>query len=180
MHTLKVIGPLVIATAVIAASAAIANAQKKNVEGVTNFTQLDSTIACAGATRASAVPELKSMGFASIVNLRLPTEEGADIEAEKAAAAAAGIKYYHVPFNLQVPNPEASVAEFLKVTGDRSNQPYFVHCAGGGRASAMWLIKRVMLDGWDVNKAKAEADLVNAGPNKSVDWAMEYVKTHKK
>src|SRR5580765_2392083 len=72
---------------------------KENVPGVTNFAKLETTVACGGATKAEAVPELKKMGFASIINLRLASEQGANVEEEAAAAKAAGIKYFHLPFN---------------------------------------------------------------------------------
>ena len=172
-------GSLAVLTLLFVAFGAGLAGQKKNVEGVTNFTQLDSTIACGGATMASAVPELKTMGFASIVNLRLATEEGANVEAERAAAEAAGLKYFHIPFNVALPEPEKAVAQFLDVMKGSENQPFFVHCASGGRAAAMWLIKRVMIDGWEIDKAKAEADLV-AVNQKSVGWALEYARTHAK
>ena len=74
-----------------------ATASKESVEGVTNFTRLDATVACAGATKATAVPELKALGFNSIVNLRRASEEGADIEGERAAAEASGVRYFHFP-----------------------------------------------------------------------------------
>src|SRR5438132_257079 len=72
---------------------------KENVPGVTNFAKLETTVACGGATKAEAVPELKKMGFASIINLRLASEQGANVDEEAAAAKAAGIKYFHLPFN---------------------------------------------------------------------------------
>src|SRR5947199_10533459 len=81
---------------------------KENVPGVTNFVRLETTVACAGATTATAVPEIKKMGFTSIINLRQPTEQGADIDAEAAAAKAAGIRFYSIPFNGQMPDPAAA------------------------------------------------------------------------
>ena len=66
---------------------------------IRNFAKVESTVACAGAITPGAIPEIKKMGFASIINLRLATEEGADIEGNIAAAKAAGIPYYHIPFS---------------------------------------------------------------------------------
>ena len=166
----------------------VANAQvapgKQPVDGVTNFTRLDATVACAGATKAAAVPELRQMGFASIVNLRRPSEEGADVEGERAAAEAAGLKYFQLPFSVpKTPdeNVDATVQEFLAAVGNPANQPVFIHCAGGGRAAGFWLIKRVLLDGWDVDRARAEADIVYSDPESpALNWAEQYAKTHRK
>ncbi len=165
------------------AATTAAIAQKSTVEGVINFTRLDSTIACAGTTKSTAVPELKKMGFVAIVNLRQASEEGADLAAEQEAAAAAGLKYFHIPFSVpRTPeeNPDSTVQEFLRVTSDPANQPLLVHCSAGNRAAAMWLLKRVMNDGWDLEKAKAEADLVATPPARAIEWAVAYAKAHPK
>ena len=79
------------------------NVTKESLPGVTNFARLETTIACAGATTPAAVAGLKQMGYASIINLREATEAGADIDAEAAAAKAAGINFIHLPFNTASP-----------------------------------------------------------------------------
>jgi protein tyrosine phosphatase (PTP) superfamily phosphohydrolase (DUF442 family) len=62
----------------------------------------------------------------SIINLRLATEQGADIDANTAAAKAAGIPYYHIPFNGSAPDP-AVVDTFLKTITAPGVQPAFIH-----------------------------------------------------
>ena len=56
---------------------------KETVDGITNFHRIETTVACSGAIKASAVPEIKKFGFASIINLRQPSEDGANLEAEE-------------------------------------------------------------------------------------------------
>src|SRR6476661_1772933 len=85
---------------------------KESVPGVTNFARLETTVACGGATSAEAVPEVKKMGFASIINLRLDGEKDANIPAEEAAARAAGLNFVHIPFNGSSPDP-AVVDQFI-------------------------------------------------------------------
>src|SRR5262249_15486130 len=84
--------------AVAVASLHAQTVTKETLPGVTNFAKLETTIACAGATTPAAVAGLKQMGYASIINLRLANEPGADIEGETAAAKAAGITFIHLPF----------------------------------------------------------------------------------
>src|SRR5713226_6026745 len=79
---------------------------KPTVPGVTNFATLETTVACGGATTPEAVPELKKMGFKSIINLRLPTEAGANVDAEAAAAKTTGINFFNIPFSGQAPDPK--------------------------------------------------------------------------
>ena len=108
---------------------------KPAVPGVTNFSKLETTIACAGATTPEAVPALKEMGYKSIINLRLATEAGANVEGEAAAAKAAGINYVHIPFNTTQPDPAVADAFVAAVTKPENN-PAFVHCASANRAAA--------------------------------------------
>jgi uncharacterized protein (TIGR01244 family) len=108
--------------------AAAANAQvvKQEVPGIRNLAKVESTVACAGAITPAAIQEIKKMGYASIINLRLATENGADIETHTAAAKAAGIPYYHIPFSASAPDPTV-VDTFLKTITAPGVQPAFIH-----------------------------------------------------
>jgi uncharacterized protein (TIGR01244 family) len=161
-----------------AASAFAQQVTSETVPGVTNFKKLDTTIACAGATTAQGVPELKKMGYASIINLRQASENGANIEEEEAAAKTAGIRFIHIPMNGQSPDP-ATADRFVTAITDKGNQPAFVHCASGNRAATMWMIKRMVVDHWDADKAGTEAaalGLTNAGLKQ---FAIQYAESHK-
>jgi uncharacterized protein (TIGR01244 family) len=149
---------------------------KETVPGITNFARLETTIACAGATNASAVPEIKKMGFVSIINLRVASEPGAEVEKEEAAAKAVGLRYYHVPFNGS-PDPEAA-DHFLNAITTQGAEPAFVHCAGGNRAATMWLIKRLAVDHWDVDRATAEATALGQASPVLRKFAIDYAQAH--
>jgi uncharacterized protein (TIGR01244 family) len=151
---------------------------RETLPGVTNFARLDTTIACAGATVPAAVAGLKNMGYASIINLRQATESGADIEGETAAARAAGITFIHLPFNTASPDP-AIVDGFLKAVTAPANQPAFVHCASGNRAAAMWMIKRMLVDKWDADRAGAEAAALGLTSSPLKTFVLDYIQTHK-
>ena len=110
----------------LTAAAATAQVVRQDVPGIRNFAKVETTVACAGAIRSDAIPEIKKMGYASIINLRLPTEEGADIEGNIAAAKAAGIPYYHIPFSGAKPDP-AVVDTFLKTITAPGVEPAFIH-----------------------------------------------------
>jgi len=164
-------------TAVLTVPVLAQQVTKENVEGVSNFARLETTVACAGATKADAVPQIKKMGFASIINLRLPTENGADIEAEAASAKAAGIKYFHIPMNGQ--NLDPAVADkFIEVITTPGNEPAFIHCASGNRASAMWMIKRMVVDHWDADRAGTEAAALGLTNPGLKTFALDYGKSH--
>ena len=169
---------LIALTTVLAVAPAHAQqVTKENVEGIRNLARLETTVACAGAITADAVPEIKKMGFASIVNLREATEAGAEVEKEEAAATAAGLRYFHVPFNGTKPDPR-SADQFVKAITAQGAEPAFIHCAGGNRAAAMWLIKRLVVDRWDVERATAEATALGLTSPALKQWAIDYAKSH--
>jgi protein tyrosine phosphatase (PTP) superfamily phosphohydrolase (DUF442 family) len=104
------------------------NAQvvKQEVEGIRNFAKVESTVACAGAISPAAIAEIKKMGYQAIINLRLPTEQGADIEKHAAVAKSVGLPYYSIPFSATEPDP-AAVEQLLKVIQTPGVQPAFIH-----------------------------------------------------
>jgi len=172
---------LIIAIVTMGVFVVVAQSQvtKSTVEGITNFAQVETTVACAGAVTPSAVAGIKKMGFASIINLRLDNEKGADIEAEAAAAKAAGINFVHLPLSGSAPDP-AVADRFLKTITEPGNQPAFIHCASGNRAAAMWLIKRVLIDKWDNDRALEEAGQLGSMSPVMKTFALDYIQAHKK
>src|SRR5712691_3482011 len=150
---------------------------KASVPGVVNFSKVETTVACAGATTPAALAEVKNMGYASVINLRTAGEAGAELDAEAAAAKAAGINYIHLPFNAQAPDP-ALVDNFLKAITDKANQPAFIHCASANRAAALWMVKRIAVDKWDVDKASEEATALGLTNPALKAFAIEQAQKH--
>ena len=166
------------ATATLFATlSAHAQVTRENVAGVTNFARLQTTVACAGATQASAVPDIKKMGFASIINLREASEQGAKVDEEAAAAKAADITFIHLPLNVASPAPDV-VDRFIAAVSAPANQPAFIHCAGGGRAAGMWMLKRVLVDRWDEARALEEATALGLN-DRIKPFVLDYLATHK-
>src|SRR5712691_4748007 len=169
---------LSLAIVIVGVSVIFAQSQVKKtaVPGITNLAQIETTVACAGAVTPASVAEIKKMGYKAIFNLRLPTEQGADIEGEAAAAKAAGINFIHLPLNGASPDP--TVADnFLKAITAPGNQPAFIHCASGNRAAAMWFIKRAVIDKWDNDRAMAEASELGAISQPMKTFALDYIQS---
>ena len=169
---------LSIAVVALGVSAA-AQVKKSTVEGITNFAQVETTVACSGSITPKSVAAIHNMGFASVINLRQASEKGADIDAEAEAAKAAGINFVHLPFDGSAPDP-AVADRFLEAIGKPGNQPAFIHCASGNRAAAMWLIKRVLVDKWDNDKALDEASQLGLTSQPLKTFALDYIQAHKK
>jgi uncharacterized protein (TIGR01244 family) len=163
-------------TALLAAPLA-AQVQKQDMPGIRNYSRVDATIGCGGATDPSAMAGLKKEGFVSVVNLRLASEQGANVEAGRAAAQAAGLKYIHLPFDAASPDP-ALVENFLAAVADRSNQPVYIHCGSANRVGAVWMIKRTLQDKWTTEKALVEAEAIGLTSEGLKAFATDYIKTH--
>ena len=177
-HFLMAVG-LIASAWVAAAPVRAQDVTKENVDGITNFHRLETTVACSGAIKATAVPEIKQYGFVAIINLRQPTEEGANIEGEAAAAKEADMHYYSIPFSATSPDP-AAVDKFLDAITAKGSEPAFIHCAGGGRAATMWFIKRMVIDHWDVDRAAKEATELGMNSPTLKQFAIDYAQTHKR
>ena len=172
--------PILVAAALVGVlPAAAQQVTKSAVPGITNFARLETTVACGGVTKVEAVPEIKKMGFASIINLRQPTENGANVEEEGAAAKDAGLKYFNIPFNRQQPDP-AVADKFVATITAPGTEPAYIHCSAGNRAGAMWMIKRLVVDHWDTDKAFAEATALGLTSPVLKQFAIDYAQTHKR
>ncbi len=155
-----------------------AQVQKKDVPGIRNYSRVDATVGCGGAVDPAAMAGLKKEGYVSVINLRLPTEEGADVEAGRAAAQAAGLKYIHLPFNAAMPDAKV-VDSFLAAVGDKANQPVFIHCGSANRVGGVWMITRVLKDGWPIDRARTEAEAIGLRDPQLVAFATTYINAHR-
>ena len=174
MHLRRLV---IAALAMAVALPAAAQVKKQEMPGIRNYSRVDATVGCGGATDPSAMAGLKKEGYASVINLRLPTEEGANIDAARAAAQSAGLKYIHLPFNAAMPDTKV-VTDFLGAVADKSNQPVFIHCGSANRVGAMWMIKRALQDGWTVERAQAEAEAIGLQNPQLKEFAVNYIKEH--
>lgn len=158
---------------------ALAQVTKQERPGIVNFSRVDAVVACGGATDTAALDALKADGFKAIINLRTAGEQGANLEQNAARAKDLGLKYISIPFNAQQPDPKA-VDSFLSEIANKSNQPVFVHCGSASRVGSFWLVKRVMQDGWTVEKATEEAKLIGLRGEPLEKFALSYIAANKK
>jgi uncharacterized protein (TIGR01244 family) len=161
------------------AVSAAAQVAKQERAGIVNFSRVDAVVACGGATETSALDGLAKDGFKSVINLRLATEANANIELNASHAKSLGLNYLHIPFNGQQPDPKA-VDHFLAAIADKANQPVYVHCGSASRVGAMWMVKRVLQDGWTIEKATEEAKLIGLRGEPLEKFALAYIESHKK
>ena len=156
------------------------------MEGIRQFSRIEgpgglagSMVGFGGATQIDALPRLKKGGFNTIINLRLTTEEDANVEGKRAAAEAVGLNFVHLPMEPK-DTDQKYVAEFLATIEDPENQPVYIHCRSATRVAALWMILRVLEDGWDVEAAREEAEQIAAKPEEAIAFASYYIEKHRK
>lgn len=148
---------------------------RQDLPGVVNYSRVDATVGCGGATEVSAFPALKREGFVSILNLRLADEPGVDIEQSTEAARQHGLRYFHLPFSASQPDP-AIVERFLELVSEEANQPVYIHCGSANRVGAVWLVKRVLVDKWALDRAVEEAEAIGLRSPELKAFALEYIR----
>jgi uncharacterized protein (TIGR01244 family) len=150
----------------------------QEVPPIRNFLQVNEQFCTGGQPRIEHLAKLKADGVKVVINLRQPSEHRAP--EEEAEAKKLGLRYINIPVVYGEPKDE-QVDEFLKITDDPENRPAFIHCTAAIRVGAFWMIRRVLRDGWSVEKAEEEAKkvgLVNA-PH-LVSFAKNYIEKHQK
>jgi uncharacterized protein (TIGR01244 family) len=145
---------------------------------IRNFLRINDQFCTGGQPRMEHLDQLKKEGVKAIINLRTPGEHRA--EEEEAKAKELGLRYFNIPVVFREPKAE-QVDEFLKLTDDPANRPAFIHCTAAIRVGAFWMIRRVMRDGWTLEKAEAEAQQVGLRESPHLnEFVRKYVAEHKK
>jgi uncharacterized protein (TIGR01244 family) len=106
---------------------------------VSQYDRRTPEIASSGAIDDSGYGRLGELGFAAVIDLRVPEEGG--IEEARDAAEARGMRYFNVPMGHAVPSPE-EIAEFARIVEDEANRPVLFYGPFANRAGAMWALYR--------------------------------------
>src|SRR4030095_13422208 len=119
---------------------------------IKNFGQMNEHFFRGAQPKEYEYKELAALGVKAIIDLRDDPTSFA-----KSAAEAAHMRYFNIPMSdTKAPTQEA-IDEFLKITKDPANGPFYVHCAGGRhRTGLMGAVYRFNYDGWDYAKAYQE------------------------
>ena len=103
---------------------------------VTKYNRLRPNIATSGPLKVGAISELKSLGFATILDLRGP-DEGTDVE--KKVVEAAGLRYLNIPVTTTVPSDQ-QVVEFARIIESATYFPLLIHCGSANRVGPIWVL----------------------------------------
>ena len=145
---------------------------------IRNFLRVNEDFCTGAQPRTDQLEKLKADGVKAIINLRVPTEHRA--AEEEAKAKELGLRYINIPVKFGEPKEE-QVTEFLKATDNPNNRPAFIHCAAAIRVGAFWMIRRVLRDGWSIEKAEEEARKIGLKESPHLnEFARAYIEKHRR
>lgn len=152
--------------------------EHKIVDGLRNFLWINTEICTAGQPSLDHLKQLKKQGVRAVLNLRRPTEPF-DAAAEEKTLQELGLRYFNIPVNGRDPQDQQAEA-FLKIVADESNRPLFIHCGSANRVGAFWMIRRTVVDGWEVDRAEKEARRIGLRSPNLVEFARDYIRRHQR
>jgi uncharacterized protein (TIGR01244 family) len=139
-----------------------------------NFLRLNAEVCTAGQPSLEDLERLKQQGVRTILNLRRPEEDPEGQQSERKRAVELGFEYVVIPIdaaNIQTSQVEA----FSEVVRDAKKRPLLIHCRSAGRVGALWLIHRVLNDGWTCSRAEEEARKIGLSGQGLLDFALGYI-----
>jgi protein tyrosine phosphatase (PTP) superfamily phosphohydrolase (DUF442 family) len=173
-------------TDVSAATASKPPTRREDFPGLASYFPIDRTASNGGPVQSRdwVVSELWRRGFKTFIDVA----PGRDVQAVAAAARGVGMKYLEMPIARDRAGGQLDATKIeaaIKAITDPANQPVFLHSANGRSTAMLWMIKRVVIDGWTVEQAGAEATtigLVNDDPAVPTLWkfAQDYIAAHPK
>src|SRR6185369_9105835 len=154
-------------------------AAMSEITGIAHFVKVSDQVWTGGQPWQEHWAKLKAAGVKVIINLR-PRDEF-DPAREEASVKELGMAYFNIPVVFSAPD-ELDADDFLKLTDEQlKNGPLFIHCAVGTRVGAFWLIRRVLRDSWDFDKALEEANRIGLNNRPQlIEFAKDYIEKKKK
>ena len=132
----------------------VATGPSKSFASITikNFGQMDDHFYRGAQPADNEYKELADLGVKTIIDLRDDPMPHA-----RSAAEAAKMHYFNIPMSDKDYPKDEMIDQFLNLTKDQSNWPFYVHCAGGRhRTGLMGAMYRFNHDDWDYNRAYQE------------------------
>ncbi len=149
--SLSFVSPVAAQTSSIAAS----NAARVDGPSVSidNFGQVNANYYRGEQPEGREYADLAALGVKTVIDLQADGEN----QEEERLVDAAGMKFYRIPMTTRVPPTPEQLTLFLRIVNDPTQQPVYVHCAGGRhRTGVMTAVYRISHDGWTADQAFRE------------------------
>jgi len=117
------------------------------IEELRNFLRLSEKLISSGMPTAEQLNSVAESGIEVVINLALPTSEGA-LEDEENLVTALGMKYINIPVLWNNPTRE-NLDDFMKAMEAHNDSNILVHCQANYRATGFITMDRILRLGWD-------------------------------
>lgn len=129
-------------------------AERITLKGVSNAAQINSTLYRGAQPSLEALPGLKKIGIAVIVDFR---DDANNIDWEKKGVEAQGMSFVSIPWSASKNPTRDKVAAFFTALNGNADKKIFVHCErGADRTGTMIALYRIAHDHWTPGQAVAE------------------------
>ena len=146
---------------------------------IPRFFCIDKNFATGAQPKAEAFAKLAQQGYRSVLSLRTEKEEGFDLAQDRALAEQAGMRYLHVPFVTAAPKNER-VVEFIAAVKEKKHFPMFVYCGSANRVAALWMIYRIIEQGWSEEQTLPEALKIGLTRPELKAFVQTYLEEHRR
>jgi protein tyrosine/serine phosphatase len=131
-------------------NAAIVDVSRVRID---NFGQVDSAYYRGAQPAGQDYADLAALGIRTVIDL----QADGDNSTEAGLVERAGMKFLRIPMTTHVAPTAEQLALFLQIVNDPTQQPVYVHCAGGRhRTGVMTAVYRMENHGWTADQAFKE------------------------
>lgn len=124
-------------------------AEKLERSGCGNLFKVSETLYRGEQPTVEGFKELEKLGIKTVVNLR-------SLHSDRNKLGATNLADEHIRMEAWDPDQE-QIEQFLDIVTDETKQPVFVHCLhGSDRTGTMVAVYRMVVEGWDKEKALEE------------------------
>jgi protein tyrosine/serine phosphatase len=139
-------------TAQAIAAATVSNTEALVRVRIGNFGTVNDRLYRGSQPKGHDFTDLAALGVKAVIDLQ---KDGPSNEA--GIVRRAGMQFFRIPMTTSDPPTNGQIAEFFKIVNDPTNQPVYVHCAGGRhRTGTLIAIYRMTYEGWTADQAYRE------------------------
>jgi protein tyrosine/serine phosphatase len=148
---------LSLAVAMASPAAAQVSQQSTNLNlstiRISNFGRVDDSYFRGAQPKSRDYGDLAALGVKTVIDLQGDGDNADEAE----LVTASGMRFYRIPMTPRVAPTQEQLATFLRIVNDPTQQPVYVHCAGGRhRTGVMTAVYRMEKDRWDAGQAFRE------------------------